>query len=136
MIKNKNSILHYLMFVSICSIVISCTNTKNENNCISFQTASIISAQGADTGSINQIATFNISYGINNGCGHFESIEQSTNGDTTLVKVKTKYQGCVCTQMAGILTTPFTFSATIPGIYYFKFYQTDQSYLLDSIRIQ
>jgi len=132
----NNLLLFYLLIVSIFYTVVSCTNTKNENDCISFQTASIISADGPDTGLINQNATFSLSYGINNGCGNFNSFEQSTNGDTTLVKVKTKYQGCVCTQMAGVLTTPFTFNATITGTYYFKFYQNEQTYLLDSIRIQ
>lgn len=132
----NNLLLFYLMIVSICCNLVSCTKTKNDNNCISFQTASIISAQGPDTGLINQNATFSLSYGINNGCGNFNSFEQSTNGDTTLVKVKTKYQGCVCTQMIGVLATPYTFNATIPRIYYFKFYQTEQTYLLDSIRIQ
>lgn len=132
----NNLLLFYLPIVSICCNLVSCTKTKNDNNCISFQTASIISALGPDTGLINQNATFSLSYGINNGCGDFNNIEQSTNGDTTLVKVKTKYQGCVCTQMAGVLTTPFAFNATIPGTYYFKFYQTEQTYLLDSIRIQ
>jgi hypothetical protein len=114
----------------------SCAENKNQGDCLSYQIAPITHVNGPDAGSINQDINFTLSFDIFNGCGQFGNIEHNSNANTTTVKINAKYQGCICTQIMGTLQTVYSFKATQAGTYYFKFFQSDGKYLLDTLTIK
>ncbi len=131
---NIQGILLGCLFSSV--VLTNCDKKKNTSDCLSYQVAPITNINGPSTGTVNQDINFILSFGIFNGCGQFGNIEHNSNADTTTIKVNAKYQGCVCTQIAGTLQTTYTFRSTQPGTYYFKFLQADANYLLDTLIVQ
>jgi len=45
----------------------------------------------------NQETDLTVFYYLNDGCGQFESLEATSNGSTTIISLKAKYEGCICT---------------------------------------
>ncbi|MFZ4797193.1 MAG: hypothetical protein ACOYMA_06835 [Bacteroidia bacterium] len=113
------------------------SNCKTEENkCLSIQQANITSTKTPAYGLKNTVIPIPIYYGIASGCGQFYSLDESTNGNTRTIKVNVKYEGCVCTAIAGTLETKYNFSAANAGIYYLKIMENNTSFHVDTIVIQ
>ena len=134
MTKGNFKILTCFVFSII--ILLSCNKTQDNDQCLSYIKASIIKVEGPNKGTVNQEINFTVSFGCSNGCGQFGNFEQTSDNDTTTINVIAKYEGCNCTLDAPIRQTIYKFKATQTGTYYLKFWQTDKSYLLDSLIIQ
>jgi hypothetical protein len=133
MINTKRIII--VLAGSAFSFFVLSTCTKTKDNCISFTKTPVTKVEGANTGLVNQDLIFTVSFQCFNGCGQFGSFEQTTNGDSTIINVIAKYEGCVCTQNAPTRQTVYKFKATQPGIYYLKFWQGEKGFLTDTIKI-
>jgi hypothetical protein len=133
----KNYFVYFVATTIIsCLIISGCTKKNKESDCLSYQFAPVTKITGPNTGYVNQDVRLIVSFGIFNGCGGFGNFEQAQNGDTTLIKVNAKYQGCICTELAGTMDTSFVFRANHTGTYFLKFIQPDHSYILDTLLIQ
>jgi hypothetical protein len=119
--------------LAFCSNAISCSN--NNNDCISYQTAPVTRVESPATGLINQDIPITVYFGIFSGCGQFSSFESFAEADTTFIRVKAKYAGCICTEIAGTLSSAYTFRSSQPGTFYFKF-ESGQDILRDTVVIQ
>lgn len=104
--------------------------------CISYEHAYVISANVPITGSVNQTIPIPITFGIHNGCGGFGNIIENNSGNTKIITVKAKYEGCFCTQVAGNVQTTYNFVATTTGLHTIKFLQPNGEFLTYSITIQ
>lgn len=129
------------LIASVCVVVLalylfSCNKSAGTDKCITYTKAPVTKIAGPTSGSVNQIIDVPISFGCFNGCGAFGNFEQSFTGDTTVVNVIAKYEGCICTQDAPTRQTVYKFKASQPGTYYVKFWQSEKTYLTDTIRIQ
>lgn len=113
------------------------SNCKTEENkCLTIQQANITSTFTPTNGLKNTLIPISVNYGIASGCGQFYSLDESTNGNKRTIKVNVKYEGCVCTAIAGTLETNYNFTATNGGIYYLKFMENSNSFHVDTIVIQ
>ena len=137
---NKTEPYKSVMFLTVLFCVLSlvetgCTGNSTEN-CSSIQQAFISKVDGSKTGNINQDIPFTVYFGINNGCGKYGSITETVSGNTRTVSVNAKYEGCVCTAMASVISTIYTFKTSQSGIYYLKFSQGNNSFIIDTLTIQ
>lgn len=133
----KFNILTIISFSFLSAVLItSCIKNTNSNNCLSYQFAPVSNISGPVNGAVNQDINFILSFDIFNGCGQFGNIEESSIADTTTIKVNAKYQGCICTQVAGTLQKTYIFRTAQPGTYYFKFHQGNGNYLLHTLIVQ
>jgi hypothetical protein len=112
----------------------NCIKPIEDKNCVSFEKAGVVKVDGPNTGLVNQDLALNVSFGCLSGCGQFGYFEQSENGDTTLLRVNAKYEGCICTMDAPIRITEYKFRKTRPGTYYLKFW-ANNGYLVDTVTI-
>ena len=128
----KKYVLFFSLLVLTCSI--SCKKEKADE-CIETVTSDILSAEGPSVGSVNQDINFTLTYPIVNGCGKFEELTESIEGNKRVVTIKSKYTGCICTEVYGTLITIYTFKTATTGTYYLNFAQADGSALVDTLVI-
>lgn len=126
---------YIISFSLLTSVFFTSCKKEKEDECIETVTSDILSADGPSVGSVNQDINFTLTYPIINGCGEFEELIESNEGNTRLVTIKSKYIGCICTQVYGTLTTNYTFKTATPGTYYLNFLQGDIGALVDTLAI-
>ncbi|MEO8771196.1 MAG: hypothetical protein ABI402_13965 [Ferruginibacter sp.] len=131
----KIAIILYLIILS-SFFILSCSKTKDDNNCISYSNSPVINIQGPNSGLVNQDFVITLTYGISNGCGEFDHLEKSVSGNTTTINVIGKYTGCICTQVYKEEQTVYTFKATTAGTYYLKFFKENNIPVMDTILVQ
>jgi hypothetical protein len=106
----KNIIQLAVVCITTTLMAFTCKKDNTENDrCLSFSKASVITVSGATTGSINQDITLAVSFGCSNGCGQFGSFEQVKTGNTFEISVTAKYEGCICTQDLPVRKQTYTF---------------------------
>lgn len=104
--------------------------------CISYEQAPVLSANVPSSGNVNQVIPIPVVFVVHNGCGGFDSITETSSGNTKTIIVKAKYEGCLCTQSIGNIQTTYNFTATTTGIHTIKFLKADGNFLTYSISIQ
>ena len=77
-----------------------------------------------------------MTFAIGNGCGQFFKFEESVTGNNTVIKIITKFEGCICTAIYGEFKKEFIFKKAVPGTYRLQFEKGDGSFLVKEIRIQ
>lgn len=126
---------YIISFSLLTSVFFTSCKKEKEDECIETVTSDILSADGPSVGSVNQDINFTLTYPIINGCGKFEELTESAQGNSRVVTVKTKYTGCICTQYHETLTTRYIFKTTTPGTYFLNFMQDDGTALVDTLMI-
>lgn len=125
--------LSYL-FISISFFLNACNENKTPNDCLSFVQA------GTEAVSLIPIidmigATYKVDFPISNGCGKFNKFEETINGNARIIKVITKYEGCICTQDYSIQSANYIFTSAIPGTYILKFQKSDGTFFIETVVI-
>lgn len=123
-----------LLFVLFMIFLFSC-RTENETDCLSYVSSPVTQVSMPDSGIINQPININIQYNAINGCGNFNNFNVNTISDTIIISLVVKYEGCVCTMIFQNLQSTYLYSASNLGYVYFKFPQSDSSFLMDSVYI-
>lgn len=134
MTKINSSILTSFGFSIL--VLFGCNKTQGDKECLSYAKAPVTKVEGPQTGLVNQDINLTVSFSCFNGCGQFGNFDQTSNGNTTTIQVNAKYEGCICTQDVPIRQSIYKFKATQAGTYYLKFFQTENTYLIDTIRVQ
>jgi hypothetical protein len=129
--KRNNSML--IGAVLLLFVLTNCNKTQESNLCLSYQKAPVTKVEGLATGTVNQDIPLTVSFACLNGCGQFGRFEPAVFNDTTTINVIARYEGCICTQDIPTRQTTYIFKATKAGTYYLKFWQTDLTYVADTI---
>ena len=116
-------------------MLVGCDKELNRDKCLSYTTAQITTVGGPDNVSVNQEIDLNVSYFFNNGCGKFDGVESAASGNTTIISLKAKYEGCVCTAIIQTGEVNYKFKAGQAGVYYLKFLQPNNTYFTDTITV-
>ncbi|MCX6294319.1 MAG: hypothetical protein NT127_08520 [Sphingobacteriales bacterium] len=123
-----------LLLVLFIILLISC-RTEHEGDCLNFVSSPVTQVSMLDSGIINQPINIDFYFNANNGCGNFYNFNVNSISDTMVISPVVKYEGCVCTMIFQNLQTTYSYTPTNLGYAYFKFPQSDSSFLMDSIYI-
>jgi len=116
-------------------ICFSACHKTQVNPCLVYMTAQVTKVTGANSVSVNQEIDLTVFYYMNNGCGQFQGLEATSAGNTTIIDLNAKYEGCACTDVLLGGQTIYKFRAANPGLYYLKFLQPDKTYFTDTITV-
>ena len=100
-----------------------------------YTKAAVIEVNGPNTAMVNQELDIIASFGVSNGCGRFDKFEETISGNTIALVLNAKYEGCLCTQIAPVLSAIYKFKKSQKGTYILKFWQGD-SYVDHTIVIE
>ena len=123
-----------LLFVLFMTFLFSC-RTENEGDCLNYVSSPVTQVSMPDSAFVNQPININIHYNANNGCGNFNNFNVNTISDTIVISPVVKYEGCVCTMIFQNLQSIYLYSASNLGYVYFKFPESESSFLMDSVYI-
>lgn len=122
------------LFIAISIILNACSESKAPNECASFlQTG--IAAITLDPTVDMMGAVYKVDFPISNGCGKFNKFEETIDGNTRIIKVIAKYEGCICTQDFSIKSANYVFTSSVPGTYTLKFLKADGTFFIETIVI-
>jgi len=82
--------------VVIVFIFFSSCDKKIDNKCLSYTTAQVRKVVGPNTALPNQEIDLTVFYYLNNSCGQFEGLEATSNGNSIMISLKAKDEGCAC----------------------------------------
>ena len=125
----------FVLFLSSLFLFTSCPKEKKKDNCVKYETATIAEVTAPDAGSVNEQIEISIKFNVNNGCGKFYKLKETGTENKKQIAVIVKYEGCICTQIAGIETVKYTFTPTAPGIYEINFISSKNSIITKKIQI-
>lgn len=125
----KLKVVALVLFVS--AGFTSCS--KDDEPSMVTKTAFVSVVEGAETATVNQELTFNVTYGVENSCVFFNKFIETTAEKTTTVVVETKYEGSNCTTDAATKTTTYKFKATVAGTYMLKFQKNATEFITKTI---
>jgi hypothetical protein len=115
---------------------ISCNkDDDNKEECITNKTEYITSVDSPDTGIVNQIINIEVKFGVINGCGGLGKFIETNNGNTRIIEVEAKYEGCICTQDAPIRKVNYEFIPTNTGDYELKFKSSPTEFITVNLTI-
>lgn len=126
---------YYLSIFALVLLCIGC-NKKDKNACLTFPAAPVLGVEGVSSGNTNQDIPFTVTFAIVNGCGSFSKMEESATGNTIIITVIAKYEGCMCTEIYSEQKRDYIFKRTVPGNYQLKFNKGDNTYFVKDITIQ
>ena len=122
------------LFFLVLIFLFSC-RTDHEGDCLNFVSSPVTQVSMLDSGIINQPTNIDFHFNANNGCGNFYNFNVNTISDTMVISPVVKYEGCVCTMIFQNLQSIYLYSTSNLGYVYFKFPQSESSFLMDSIYI-
>lgn len=126
--------LNLVFFFFLTSIIISACSPKADT-CISNETAIVDSIYVPSTASINQSISIPVYYEVHNGCGVFQELQVSSSGNTYTFQPKVKYEGCQCTMVFFINKTDYSFKPVAAGTYYFRYFNKNSFYSIDTLQV-
>ena len=132
---NKKILKKLIYLLPMLTLVFFSCRTENETDCTYFISEAVSHVNMPDSGLVNQPINIDIHYNANNGCGNFNNFNVNTINDTIVISPIVKYEGCVCTMIFQNLQTTYLHSSSNLGYVYFKFPQSDSSFLMDSVYI-
>ena len=124
-----------IIFIAVLTIFVF-TQCDKDEKCIEYHQAAITMTNTPTLGEVNKEIPIIISFGCFNGCGQFDSFEESKQGNVLIINVIAKYEGCACTQDAPTKQATYLFETSEQGVYYLKFKQNDNNYLIDTLIIE
>lgn len=126
----------FSLFISL--ILLSCSNSNDEaENCLDYKHAFITAVDVEPmTVKINDDLPIELTYFIENSCGSFYTFEVNRNSKTYDIKVKAKYEGCQCNEMASNLQTTYHFRTLESGIYTLNFYTSSSEFVSKVIYVK
>lgn len=129
-------IILFSLFASL--LFIGCSNSNDEaENCLDYKHAFITNV---DTESItikpHEDLPIDLQYFIENSCGSFYNFDVNRNDKVYDIKVKAKYEGCQCNEIAGNLQTTYHFRTAEAGVYTLNFYTSSSEFITKVITVE
>ena len=119
------------------AVALTCTSClKSDPSECHVSTASpALAVSGNKQLTVNQPASFLISYQFLNSCGKPNGFDEQVNGNTRTVSILTYYDGCSCQAAVINAQATYTFTPTQAGTYYLRFGR-DNGYLVDTLTVK
>lgn len=89
---------------------------------------------GPETATIGETVTLSVNFYSGNGCYKSSRFAESVSFPKE-VSVMGYYEGCICTEIAELITKPYAFTPSETGEYEFKFKSTDGSFIVKTILV-
>jgi hypothetical protein len=124
-----------LILSALLLVIFSCSKEEQENNCIENKTAYVTSINSPSTGIVNENINIEVSFGVNNGCGNFGKFIETGSGNTKIIEVEARYEGCVCTMDAPTRKINYVFKTQNSGNYIFKFKSSSTEHITVNLAI-
>ncbi|MBI3883392.1 MAG: hypothetical protein HY305_04035 [Sphingobacteriales bacterium] len=127
-----------ILVVTIITVLFSACLKKapNYGTCTAYGLSAVTAINAPDSGFVTDTIPVKISLQVYNTCGQFAAfIDTAYNGDTTILSVLTKYDGCTCNNAFPIRDTIYKFTKPTAGKYFLKFQGTYYNSIIDSIVI-
>ncbi|MGZ5255503.1 MAG: hypothetical protein ACXWV4_13750 [Flavitalea sp.] len=131
--KNSLTIIIGCFIILLSSA--GCNKLNLLRDCVGYTTAQVTEVKGPNTTTINQEMDLTIFYFLSNGCGRFENLEATSSESEIIIKLKAKYEGCICTAALVEGQTIYKFKARQKGVHYLKFLQPNKTYLTYTITV-
>ena len=131
----KRYLILLQVFALLIFVLAGCDKTTKEPICDYHVRAYVANVTGSATATVNQEIDLNVSFGVVNSCGLFESFTETTSGNSTTINVAASYNGCYCTQTAQIRNTVYKFKRPAAGTYNLLFYLSETSFLTYTITV-
>ena len=82
--------------------------------------------------------SFEIKFYVSGSCGKFSRLDDTFQDKTHTIKVYKKYNDSCESSLPAVFTRTvnYSFTPTLKGAYLFKFWQNDNSYLIDTLIVQ
>lgn len=124
--------LHTIALLLIVSAAFtSCMNDDVPNE-ITLGDARVTAASGPDTAAINEEITINLTYNVDNTCGHFNGFVKTTEENTTTVIVEAFYDDTDCGGNIVNLVA-YKFKEVKAGTYILKFKKSETEFITKTI---
>lgn len=121
-----------ISLLAVAMISVSCSDNDDADNCIEFKNEAAESAELFPTADMMGYA-YRVMFHCSNGCGNFDSFQETVNGNTRTIKVLAKYEGCICTQDIPERNGVYIFNPTVAGTYTLKFDKGDGTYITETV---
>ncbi len=130
--------MKYFFIIAIVTTLFSCKKTNtNDNNCSSTVNSGIFTVNSSTlTANVNQEINFELLFAVINGCGISSDLETLKEGNIVTINAKTKYEGCICTQIYFEVKKAYSFKSPIAGNFKLKFNRGDNSFIEKDVVIQ
>ncbi|WP_177764733.1 hypothetical protein [Flavobacterium sp. I3-2] len=124
------------LFISLT--LFGCSNSDDKaENCLDFKHAFITTVYSEQMSiNKNEDLPIDLSFFIENSCGSFYSFEVERNDKVYNIRVKAKYEGCQCNEIAGNLQETYFFRSAEAGVYTLNFYTSNSEYITKIIYVE
>jgi hypothetical protein len=95
----------------------------------------VTAVTGPETAAVDETITLNVAFKVLNDCGSFQVFNKAATEDATIITVNVQYDGCSCGATDLDRTAPYTFKASVPGVYVLKFRITNSTYITHTITV-
>lgn len=127
--KLFRNFLMLFVFIAVASCI-----PDDERTCQYSEYARTTSVTGPETIIVNQEATFNVTFRVENSCGSFLNFAVSE-GFPKQVAAIAYYEGCDCGQSASTLTREYKFTPTQTGEFEFRFYTGTTTFITKTLTV-
>ncbi|MEG0848879.1 hypothetical protein ACHRVK_10260 [Flavobacterium plurextorum] len=127
-----------LVVLFLTTAFVSCSNdddkaTAPEKTKAAFATE----IKGPETGKVNEELSYDVTYLIDNACGEFVKISETTIGEVKGLQIDVKYPTGVCTlQVPEPKKTVYKFKSTAKGTFEIKFKKSETEFLTQKVVIE
>lgn len=127
-----------LVVLFLTTAFVSCSNdddkvTAPEKTKVAFATE----IKGPETGKVNEELSYDVTYLIDNACGEFVKISETTIGEVKGLQIDVKYPTGVCTlQVPEPKKTVYKFKSTAKGTFEIKFKKSETEFLTQKVVIE
>ncbi|MDI1256597.1 MAG: hypothetical protein PSV16_10895 [Flavobacterium sp.] len=111
----------------------SCSSDDDNSNAPLSKTAFVTAVTGPTTGTVNTELSLNVAFTVDNACGTFDKVLETTAANTKTIEVKAKYAGTNCGTTPASKTTIYKFKATSAGTYNLKFKKSATEFVTQTI---
>lgn len=133
---NRKNVSNFAFCVCLLVLFFGCSKEKINDKCNFDAKASVAHVEGPETAMVNQEVDLTVTFLCLNGIGKFKNLEETISGNTTLITVMVKYEGCFPTDELPFLETTYKFKKSQKGTYDLKFLQSGNTYLTHTINVQ
>ncbi|TDP03392.1 hypothetical protein [Flavobacterium sp. 245] len=127
-----------LVVLFLSTALISCSNDDDKaESTVKTKTAFVTEIKGPATGKVNDELSYDVTFTVDNACGEFDKITETTIGEAKGLQVIAKYPSEVCTQQVpDPKKTVYKFKATAKGTIEIKFRKSETEFLTQKVVIE
>jgi hypothetical protein len=111
-------------------------NKDNNENCVEYKFSSVENINGPKNAAVNSNIIIEVNHQVINGCGDFNKFKEIQIGNTRIIEIEAKYEGCICTMAVENRIVDYIFQPLQSGVYEFRFKKSDDEYIVAVINVE